>query len=124
VISMVFRHSGAPAPADRRAFSLAMLDGFEQRVEKALADPASEADSVCHVTYPDLIADPAGVVRAAYEHFGLPLDGVEPAVRAWLDAPGHRGDRFGRWTYDLADYGVSADEVRERFVGYRERFGV
>ncbi len=126
VVSMVFKYSGtpAPAPADRRAFSLAMLDGFQQRVEKALADPASEADSVCHVTYPDLTADPVGVVRAVYEHFALPLDGVEPALRAWLDDPGNRGDRFGKWTYDLADYEVSAGEVRERFSSYRERFGI
>jgi hypothetical protein len=43
---------------------------------------------------------------------------------AALDDPGHRSGRFGRWTYDLADHGVSAGEVRERFVGYRERFGV
>lgn len=124
VISMVFKYSGTPAPADRRAFGLAMLDGFQQRVEKALADPASEADSVCHVTYPDLVADPAGVVRGVYEHFALPPDGVEAALRAWLDDPGHRGDRFGKWTYDLADYEVCADEVRERFAGYRERFGL
>jgi hypothetical protein len=124
VVSLVCQHSGTPAPADRRAFSLALLDSFEQRVEKALADPASEADSICHVTYPDLVADPAGVVRTAYEHFGLPPDGVEAAVRAWLDDPGHRSDRFGRWTYDLANYGVRSDEVRERFGGYRERFGL
>jgi hypothetical protein len=124
VVSMVFTHSGTPAPADRRAFSLAMLDGFGQRVEKALADPACQAGSVCHVTYPDLVADPAGVVRSVQEHFGLPLDGVEPAVRGWLDDPGHRSDRFGRWTYDLADHGVSAGEVRERFGAYRARFGV
>ena len=124
VIAMVFRHSGTPAPADRRAFSLAMLDRFQQRVEKALADPASDSDSVCHVTYPDLVADPAGVVQAVYEHFALPPDGLEPALRAWLDDPGNRSDRFGKWAYDLADYEVSADEVRERFAGYRERFGL
>jgi hypothetical protein len=124
VASLVYQHSGTPAPADRRAFSLALLDSFEQRVEKALADPASEAGSICHVTYPDLVADPAGVVQAAYEHFGLPPDGVEATVRAWLDDPGHRSDRFGRWTYDLADYGVRSDEVRGRFGGYRERFGL
>ncbi len=124
VISMVFKHSGTPAPADRRAFSLAMLDRFGQRVEKALADPASDGDSVCHVTYPQLVANPAGVVRGVYEHFALPLDGLEAALRAWLDDPGNRSDRFGKWTYDLADYEVSADEVSERFAGYRERFGL
>ncbi len=64
------------------------------------------------------------VVDAVYKHFGLPSDGVEPAVRAWLDDPGNRGDRLGKWTYDLADYGVTADEVRERFASYCDRFGV
>ena len=70
------------------------------------------------------VADPAGVVRAAYRHFGLPLDGVEAAVRAWLDDPGNRGDRFGQWTYDLADHEIRADEVRACFGRYRERFAV
>ena len=124
VTSMVYAHSGAPAPADRRAFSLATLDDFQQRVEKALADPAADGESVCHVTYSDLIADPVAVIHDVYKHFGLPPDGAEPAVRAWLDDPGNRSDRYGRWTYDLADYEVSADEVRERFGSYQERFGV
>jgi hypothetical protein len=124
VIAMVYQRSGAPAPAGRRAFSLGLLDRFRQRVEKALADPVSDGDSVCHVRYRDLVADPAAVVRAVYQHFGLPLDGVEAAARAWLDDPGNRGDRFGRWRYDLADHEVTADEVRECFGRYRERFGV
>jgi hypothetical protein len=63
------------------------------------------------------------VVRTVYQHFGLPLNGVERAVRGWLDDPGNRSDRFGKWTYDLADYQVTEDEVRERLAGYRERFG-
>jgi hypothetical protein len=49
---------------------------------------------------------------------------VEAAARAWLDDPGNRGDRFGQWTYDLADHEVTADEVRECFGHYRERFGL
>ena len=47
------------------------------------------------------------MVRAVYEHFGLPMDGVEPALRAWLDDPGNHGDRFGKWAYDLAGYEIS-----------------
>lgn len=124
VTDMVLRYSGAQEPADRRAFSLAMLGSFEERVARALADPAAGSRSVCHVAYRDLVADPVGVVRAVYQHFGLDLAGVEPAVRAWLDDPGNRPDRFGKWAYDLADHKVSPDEVRERFAGYRERFGV
>ena len=82
------------------------------------------SDLVCHVSYADLVTDPAAVVQASYKHFGLPLDGVEPAVRRWLDDPGNRSDRFGKWSYDLADHGISAAEVQDRFTGYRERFGV
>ena len=124
VTAMVYRHSGSPVPEDRREFGLLLLDNLRRRVEKALAEPAARSDSVCHVGYRDLAADPVAVVHAVYKHFGLPLDGVEPAVRAWLDDPGNRGDRFGKWTYDLGDYGISAAEVSERFSGYRERFGV
>ena len=124
VTTMVHRYSGTPAPADQRAFSLRLLDRFQQRVQKALDDPATTAGSVCHVDYRDLAADPVAVVHAVYKHFGLPPDGVEPAVRAWLDDPGNRGDRLGKWTYDLADYGVTADEVRERFASYCDRFGI
>jgi Sulfotransferase family len=124
VTSMVHRYSGAPAPAGRRAASLALLDSFQHRVDTALADPASGGDSVCHVSYADLVGDPVAVVQATYQHFGLALDGVEPAVRRWLSDPGNRGDRFGKWTYDLADHGISAGEVRDRFGHYRERFAV
>jgi len=71
-----------------------------------------------------VVADPAAVVRAAYEYFGLPLDGVMPAVLGWLDDPGNRSDRFGKWTYDLSDYEISADGVGDRFAAYRQRFGL
>jgi hypothetical protein len=30
-----------------------------------------------------------------------PLDGVERAVRGWLDDPGNRSDRVGKWACDL-----------------------
>lgn len=124
VVAMVFRHSGTPVPADQRAFSRDLLDRYQQRVEKAIADPASGSEWVCHVSYRELVADPAAVVQAVYGHFGLPSDGVHAAVRGWLDDPHHRSDRFGTWAYDLADYGVSAQEVRDRFAAYRQRFGV
>ena len=124
VTSMVYQYSGTPAPADRRAASLALLDSFQHRVDVALADPASGSDSVCHVSYADLVGDPVAVVQACYKHFGLPLDGVEPAVRRWLSDPGNRSDRFGKWTYDVAGHGISTAEVRDRFGRYRERFGV
>ena len=124
VTSMVYQYSGTPAPADRRAASLALLDSFQHRVDTALADPASGSDSVCHVSYANLVSDPVAVVQACCKRFGLPLDGIEPAVRRWLSDPGNRSDRFGKWTYDVAGHGISTAEVRDRFGRYWERFGV
>lgn len=124
VYHMVLTCSGAEDVGDRRAFAERLLDQFRARVDRALADPAAASPAVCHVAYTDLVADPVAAVRGVYQHFGLGLNGVEPAVRAWLDDPGNRADRFGKWTYDLADYKVSPEEVAERFHGYAERFGV
>ena len=35
---------------------------------------------------------------------------------------GHGQHRFGRHRYDLADFGLCADALAERFAAYRARF--
>lgn len=123
VTFMVLRFSGADI-SDRRAFSERILADYQQRVEAAQQDPIVDSERVCHVRYPDFARDPVGTVRSIYAHFDLPADGVDDAVRGWLDDPANRPDRYGKWTYDLADFGVTADEVRKRFGSYTDRFGI
>jgi Sulfotransferase family len=68
------------------------------------------------VSYDDFVADPIGTVEAAYSYFGLPLTGaaadamlaVQSGSVAGLGRPAHR--------YSLADFGLTADQVRERFA--------
>lgn len=67
------------------------------------------------VQYDDLVADPIGTVRSIYDHFGLPWSGaVEEAVRSDYEAS-RQGPRAPRHAYDLADYGLTEDQVRAAF---------
>ncbi len=119
----VMRFSGADI-SDPRAFSERILDQYADRVEVAMKDPVTESAQVCHVRYRDFVRDQAGTIRGIYDHFGLEPAGVGEAVRGWLADPGNRSDRHGKWTYDLADFGVTEDGVRERFRSYIDHFDV
>lgn len=123
VAFQVARFSGADI-SDPRAFSDRMLGQYVERAERAMKDPLVNSDRVCHVRYADFVRDQLSTIRGIYAHFGLDDEGVEPAVRGWLDDPGNRADRHGKWTYDLADFGVTADEVRERYRAYSDHFGI
>ena len=65
-------------------------------------------------------SDPLGTIRALYAHFGLRLDQVALGrMQRWIDdSP---TTRHGEHRYRLADYGVSEQQVRDRFAAYRAR---
>jgi hypothetical protein len=74
-------------------------------------DPAQFVD----VQYDDLVGDPVGTVRGVYDEFGLPWDdAVESAVTA-EHRRSREGPRTPRHTYDLADHGLTAAQVRAAF---------
>ena len=80
-------------------------------------------DGFLDVQYPDLMADPIGVVRAIYEWEGTEYTPVaEAAMRAYM-ADNQQG-KFGRHAYSLEPFGLDAGELTERFAPYVERFGV
>ena len=71
----------------------------------------------CDVGYDDFVADPLGTIESVYGYFGLPLSGtaadeMRAAALAGADggvAPAHR--------YALADFGLTGEQVDERFGG-------
>ena len=82
--------------------------------ERARHDPAHFHD----VRYDDLVADPVGTVEAIYQHFALPLTGAAAdAIRslAAASAPSRAGGESGH-RYALADFGLTGEEVDERFA--------
>ncbi|MDT5139956.1 MAG: hypothetical protein QOD58_4218 [Mycobacterium sp.] len=71
----------------------------------------------CDVDYHQLIADPLGTVAEVYRHFGLPLtDEARQAMEA-SHAESQTGPRAPKHKYSLADYGLTAEAVKERFAG-------
>jgi hypothetical protein len=88
--------------------------GLEQfNTARARYDPAQ----FCDVDYHEFIADPIGTVADIYRRFDIPL--TEQARQAMEDshAESQTGARAPKHKYSLADYGLTAEEVKERFAG-------
>jgi hypothetical protein len=71
----------------------------------------------CDVDYHKLIADPLGTVAEVYRHFGLPLTGEARQAMEASHAESQTGPRAPKHKYSLADYGLTAEAVKERFAG-------
>jgi hypothetical protein len=83
--------------------------------ERARHDPARFHD----VLYDDLVADPMGTVEAIYRHFGLPLtDEAADAIRSLAASSRAGGESAHRYTLD--EFGLTGEEVDERFAAYAE----
>jgi len=80
---------------------------------RAACDPAQFYD----VDYVELFADPIGTVEDIYAHFGIEMTEEARAAITWTDADSRRGPRAPKHTYSLADYGLTEDQVAERFRG-------
>jgi Sulfotransferase family len=81
---------------------------------RARHDPARFYD----VGYQEFVADPVGTVEAAYGYFGLPLSGAAAdAMRSLVRAdPFDPGTATQGPRYALADFGLTGEEVDERFA--------
>ena len=77
----------------------------------------------CDVHYEDFIADPIGTVSAVYHHFGLTLTPEAHSAMTRVHEESRAGDRKPSHRYQLADFGLSAQEVDERFAGYLRAHG-
>ncbi|BCI55384.1 sulfotransferase [Mycolicibacterium litorale] len=81
--------------------------------ERAKRDPAQFYD----MDYFEFINDPVAEVERIYRHFGLPYtDAARDAMTA-SHADSQKGPRAPKHTYSLADYGLTAEQVKERFAG-------
>ncbi len=80
---------------------------------RAMQNPAQ----FCDVQYVDLIRDPVGTVEEIYARFGIEMtDAARTAIRE-TDDQSKQGPRAPKHSYSLADYGLTEDQVKERFRG-------
>jgi hypothetical protein len=115
------RFTGEVIGHDQLALWASGLERF--MAVRAKHDPAR----FCDVRYDDFAADPMATVESIYSRFGLPLSGAAAdAMRTLRDAgPAAGGGPAGAatgavaaHTYSLADFGLRAAQVDERFAGY------
>ena len=67
--------------------------------------------------YFEFINDPIGAVEGVYRQFGIDFtDAARDAMTAMHDES-QKGPRAPKHTYSLADYGLTDEQVKERFKG-------
>jgi hypothetical protein len=103
--------SGAQIGADSMETWSRGLELFT--AERANHDPRQFYD----MDYVDLIADPVGTVADVYRHFGIELTEDARAAVERSHEESRQGPRAPKHTYSLDDYGLTEDQVRERFAG-------
>jgi Sulfotransferase family len=82
---------------------------------RARRDPAQ----FCDVDHDAFVADPGGTIESIYAYFGLPLSAAaRDAMRGLHERAAAAGARPAH-RYALADFGLTAEQVDERFAGYR-----
>ncbi|ORB31883.1 sulfotransferase family protein [Mycolicibacterium parafortuitum] len=67
--------------------------------------------------YFELIKDPVGAVEDIYRAFGIDFPDSARAAVADTHEESKKGPRAPKHTYSLADYGLTDEQVRERFAG-------
>jgi Sulfotransferase family len=103
----------------------AMAEGVRAGLDHVLASNIVDDPRVIHLRFADIMADPVATVRKVYAQAGLPyFDGFEARMRAWLADPANRADRYGRYPYSAAAFGLTESWLDEMFAGYCRRFGL
>jgi hypothetical protein len=107
---------------DKKWLGPVVMEFYARSLDRGLAarekmDPRRVVD----VSHDEFVNDAVGVAKRIYSHFGLPLT---PAALGAFEAHAAANPRakHGKHEYELEEFGLSEERVRERFRGYRARF--
>jgi hypothetical protein len=104
--------------SDATELGAEQVDSWVEGVRRAMDFRARQGDErFADVSFADLQTDPVRTLQTTYESLGLTFtDATLHSVRQW--AQEHRPGSRGTHEYDLADYGLTPEGVRERFADY------
>lgn len=123
--SLITSLSGTFSDADHRDYIVSRwTDVLVACTERVESFRTARPDVPLHdMRYADLVADPLAEVRSLYAFLGEELSELAAgAMREHLVT--HPKGQFGKHRYDVSDFGVSADALRERFSDYLHRYDV
>jgi Sulfotransferase family len=77
---------------------------------------------VLDLRFKDIVADPVAAVRRVYDHAGMDFTPeTGRAVQGWWAA--NPADKHGQHRYELADYGLTREQVETVYTDYIETYG-
>src|SRR6516225_2333574 len=101
-----------------REVSASWLDGARR-----MSELSQHADAALHLNYRQIVSRPLDAVRAVYRHCDLVLtEEAEARMRSWLRAAANSSRPWR--DYRLAEFGLDARLLRERFARYTDTFGI
>lgn len=103
---------------DAHELGAEQVDSWAEGVRRAMDFRARVGDDrFADVSFADLQSDPVPTLQKSYETLGLTFtDATLNSVQSW--AREHKPGSRGAHDYDLADYGLTPEGVRERFADY------
>jgi Sulfotransferase family len=103
---------------DARELGAEQLECWVEGVRRAMDFRKRFGDNrFVDVSFADLQTDTIGTLESSYRRLGLTFSSAARSrVQEWAD--GHQPGSRGEHSYDLADYGLTPEQVRERFADY------
>ncbi len=99
-----------------------VLEHIATSLERGLeARERTDPTRFIDVRFDDFIADNIGTAEKIYAHFELPLEGEARAAMEAHVASNPMG-KHGKHEYDLEQYGLSLDKIRDRLGAYADRY--
>jgi len=100
------------------------LDYSRVGVDRAMAARSKLPKSqIYDLRLNDLLSHPIDVLKELYAHFDLEYDDRQ-TERFLARIAEHPTAQLGEHDYDIEDFGLSANQVREHFADYCEHFGI
>jgi hypothetical protein len=125
VCSLITTLSGTFSDADHGAY---VAQHWPMMLEESVARndafrAAHPEHTIFDVHYADLVQDPVSTIASIYASSGAELDDdARAAITQYVES--HPKGKFGTHGYDLAEYGLDASELAERFAAYIDRYDI
>ena len=103
----------------------ALVETMKAAFNDLMASDLIRDPRILHLRFRDIAADPVAAVRSIYDRHGLEVStGFETRIAAWLADPENAVDRYGRYPYSYAAFGLDRDWVEQLFAEYSRYFGL
>lgn len=109
---------------DKKALGPVVMEYLAAKLERSLEQRQAIDDKrILDLQFNDFIDDGLATVDKIYQHFDLPMtDKTRQAMQAYADE--HPMGKHGKHDYQLDEYGLSEQQILDRFGFYIERFAI